>query len=68
MRVDKVVATQNYLDPAKVRDIASQPAEAIDPDPLVHPYRGKYYTGDGHHRVGGAIERGDKKIWVRRVK
>jgi len=64
VRTDKVVATQNYLDPAKVRSIAAQPAEAVD-DPLVHAHNGRYYVGDGHHRVGGALDRGDDKIRVR---
>lgn len=68
VRLDKVVATQRYLDPAKVADIARQPAEDISPEPLVHPFKGKYYVSDGHHRVGGAIERGDTHIWVRRVR
>jgi ParB-like chromosome segregation protein Spo0J len=66
VRVDKLVATQGKLDPAKVQDIARKPQSG--PEPLVHSYRGRYYVADGHHRVAGAIERGDKHIWVRRVK
>jgi ParB-like chromosome segregation protein Spo0J len=68
VRLDKVIATQGKLDQSKVRDIARQPATSMTSDPIVHPHRGKYYVGDGHHRVAGAIERGDSHIWVRRVK
>jgi ParB-like chromosome segregation protein Spo0J len=68
VRLDKVVATQNYLDSNKVRDIARQDPSDMATDPLVHPHQGRYYVGDGHHRVAGAIERGDSHIWVRRVK
>jgi hypothetical protein len=68
VRLDKVISTQNYLNPAKVDDIARQDASDIDTDPLVHPYQGRYYVGDGHHRIAGAIERGDTHAWVRRVK
>jgi ParB-like chromosome segregation protein Spo0J len=68
VRLDKIVSTQVKLDPAKVKKIAAQPAEAIDTDPIVHPHGGRYYVSDGHHRVAGAIERGDKYIKVRRVK
>lgn len=68
VRLDKVVATQRYLDPAKVADIARQPASDTDTDPIVHPFQGEYYVGDGHHRIGGAIKRGDKMIRVRRAK
>jgi ParB-like chromosome segregation protein Spo0J len=68
VRLDKIVATQRKLDPAKVKDIASKPAEEISTDPVVHPLGGKYYVSDGHHRVAGAIERGDTTIKVRRVK
>jgi len=66
VRLDKLVATQHGLDKSKVADIASKPASG--PEPLVHPHRGRYYVADGHHRVAGAIERGDSHIWVRRVK
>lgn len=68
VRLDKVVATQHYLDSSKVADIARQPPSDMDTDPVVHPYQGRYYVGDGHHRVAGAIERGDTHIWVRRAK
>jgi len=68
VRLDKIVATQRQLDASKVADIARQPAEAISTDPVVHPHQGRYYVSDGHHRVAGAIERGDTHIWVRRVK
>ena len=68
VRLDKVVATQNKLDPAKVKQIAAQPASAISTDPVVSRHNGKYSVLDGHHRVAGAIERGDTKIKVRRVK
>ena len=66
VRLDKVVATQNYLDPAKVRDIASKPPGGTEP--IVHYHQGRYYVGDGHHRIGGAIERGDAKVKVRSVR
>jgi len=63
VRLDKVVSTQNHLDPAKVSDIASKPAGGTPP--IVHQFNGRYYVGDGHHRVAGAIERGDTKIKVK---
>jgi hypothetical protein len=68
VRLDKVIATQRYLNPEKVADIARQPASAMSSDPIVHPFKGKYFVGDGHHRIGGAIDRGDTHIWVRRAK
>jgi hypothetical protein len=68
VRLDKIVATQHSVDPAKVRDIARQPASAITTDPVVFPHQGNYILGDGHNRVAGAIKRGDTKIKVRRVK
>jgi hypothetical protein len=68
VRLDKVVATQNYLDPAKVRDIARQDPSDMTSDPIAHSFQGRYYVGDGHHRVGGAIERGDTHIWIKRSK
>lgn len=68
VRLDKVIATQGKLDQAKVHDIARQPADAMTSDPVVHPHQGKFYVSDGHHRVAGAIERGDTHIWVKRVR
>lgn len=67
VRLDKVVATQNTLDPAKVQAIAQKPADDRNA-PLVHAHKGRYYVSDGHHRVAGAIERGDTHIVVKRVK
>lgn len=66
VRLDKLVATQGKLDPAKVSSIAAKPPDGKDP--IVHSHAGRYYVSDGHHRVGGAIERGDTHIWVKRVK
>jgi len=64
VRLDKVDATQLKVDPAKVKSIAAR-----GPDdgalPLVHKFRGRYKVGDGHNRIGGAIERGDTKIKVK---
>ena len=68
VRLDKVVATQSHLDSSKVHDIATQDPSDITSDPIVHSFRGKYYVGDGHHRVAGAMERGDKYITVKRVR
>lgn len=68
VRLDKLIATQGHLDKAKVADIARQPATAMTTDPIVHPHQGKYYVSDGHHRVAGAIERGDTYMWVRRAR
>jgi hypothetical protein len=68
VRLDKVVATQNYLDPAKVADIARQDPSDVTNDPIAHYYNGRYYIGDGHHRIAGAIDRGDTHTWVKRVK
>jgi ParB-like chromosome segregation protein Spo0J len=68
VRLDKIVATQVKLDKAKVASIAAKDPTDIDTDPIVHPHKGHYYVTDGHHRVAGAIERGDRTIRVRRVK
>lgn len=68
VRLDKIVSTQVHLDKAKVANIARQPAAAMANDPIIHPHHGKYYVSDGHHRVAGAMERGDTHIWVRRVR
>ena len=67
VRLDKVDATQLHLDPAKVKSIAANGA-SDGTDPLVAKYKGRYKVLDGHHRVGGAIERGDTKIRVRQVR
>jgi hypothetical protein len=64
IRLDKIVATQNKLDHTKVMSIAQRGADD-GTDPLVHAFGGKYYVGDGHHRIGGAIERGDTYITAR---
>lgn len=67
VRLDKLDATQLKLDPKKVQSIAQKGA-ADGTDPVVAKHNGRYKVLDGHHRVGGAIERGDTKIRVRRVK
>lgn len=67
VRLDKIVATQGRLDSAKVQSIAQRGADD-GTDPVVAPHQGKYVLLDGHHRVAGAMERGDTKIKVRRVK
>lgn len=68
VRLDKVVATQGKLDQGKVQAIARKDPSDITTDPLVSRHQGRYYVLDGHHRVAGAIERGDTKIKVKRVK
>lgn len=67
VRLDKLVPTQRTWDQAKVDSIAAEGA-ADGTDPIVHPFKGKYYVSDGHHRVAGAIQRGDTHITVRRAK
>jgi ParB-like chromosome segregation protein Spo0J len=67
VRLDKLVATQHNLDKAKVADIASKPVDDGTP-PIVGRHKGKYSVLDGHHRVAGAIERGDSYIKVKRIK
>lgn len=68
VRLDKVVATQRYYDQAKVDDIAEKGPKKSGITPIVHPFNGKYYLADGHHRVAAAIQRGDTHITVKRVK
>jgi hypothetical protein len=68
VRVDKLVPTQTNWDQSKVDDIASKDPSQIDTKPLVHPFRGRYYVSDGHHRVAAAIQRGDTHMWVKRAK
>jgi len=67
VRLDKIDATQLKLDHKKVMSIAERGADD-GTDPLVAKLNGRYKVLDGHHRVGGAIERGDTKIRVRQVK
>lgn len=64
VRLDKIDATQFKLDHAKVMSIAARGADD-GTDPIVHKFNGRYRVGDGHHRIGGAIERGDSRIRVR---
>lgn len=64
VRLDKVDATQMKLDHAKVMSIAQRGADD-GTLPIVHKFNGRYKVGDGHHRIGAAIERGDTKIKVR---
>lgn len=68
VRVDRVIATQVRLDPAKVKAIASKPASSDDTPPIVTRHNGNFIMGDGHHRFAAAIERGDTHIPVRVVK
>ena len=67
VRLDKIVPTQRYYDSAKVNDIAAKGADD-GTDPIVHQFQGKYHVSDGHHRVAGAIARGDTTIRVRKSK
>ena len=67
VRLDKVDATQLKLDRKKVQSIAARGADD-GTDPVVGKLNGRYKVLDGHHRVAGAMERGDTKIRVRRVK
>lgn len=64
VRLDKIDATQVKLDHAKVMSIAQRGADD-GTLPIVHKFNGRYKVGDGHHRIGGAIERGDTKIRVK---
>jgi ParB-like chromosome segregation protein Spo0J len=67
VRLDKLDATQGKLDQKKVQSIAQRGADD-GTDPVVAPFKGRYRVLDGHHRVAGAMERGDTKIKVRRVR
>lgn len=67
VRLDKIVASQRNLDSAKVQSIAQRGADD-GTDPIVGRHNGKYVVLDGHHRVAGAMERGDTKIKVKRIK
>jgi hypothetical protein len=61
IRLDKIDATQYYLDHAKVKSIAQRGADD-GTLPLVHAFNGRYKVGDGHHRIGAAIENGETYI------
>jgi len=65
VRVDNIVSTQVYVDAAKVRHLASLDPSDIDSDPIVSRQNGHFILGDGHHRVGAAIKRGDRYINVK---
>lgn len=65
VRLDKIDATQVKLDHAKVMRIAQQGGADDGTLPLVHKFQGRYKVGDGHHRVGAAIEQGMTKMKVR---
>jgi len=64
VRADKIDATQVYLNHAKVMSIARNGADD-GTLPLVHKLDGRYKVGDGHHRIGAAIENGDTHIKVK---
>jgi ParB-like chromosome segregation protein Spo0J len=64
VRVDKIDATQMKLDHAKVMSIAQRGADD-GTLPIVHKFQGRYKVGDGHHRIGAAIEQGKTKMKVR---
>ena len=68
VRVDKLVATQMKLDPKKVQAIAQKSPDDMAAPVVSSKHKGYYHVLDGHHRVGAAIERGDKYISVRRVR
>ena len=67
VRLDNLIASQTKLDPTKVANIARQAPEKITTDPIVSRHKGKYVVLDGHHRVAGAMERGDRYIKVKRI-
>jgi ParB-like chromosome segregation protein Spo0J len=66
VRVDKIDASQNRLDHAKVMSIAERGADD-GTLPIVHKFNGRYKVGDGHHRIGAAMEQGKTKIKVKVV-
>jgi len=69
VRVDKLVATQGKVNEKKVHAIAQKSPDEISATPVVSSrHKGYYHVLDGHHRVGAAIERGDKYITVKRVR
>ena len=68
VKLSNIVPTQTYWDQSKVDDIAAQGPKKAGVDPVVGKLGSKYYLLDGHHRVAGAIQRGDDKIRVKRVK
>jgi ParB-like chromosome segregation protein Spo0J len=68
VRLDKVVATQRGWDQKKVDDIARKGPYEKGTDPIAGVINGKYHILDGHHRVAGAIQRGDTHITLKRVK
>lgn len=61
--IDKLRPTQSTYVADKVEDIAAKPAGG--PPVLVGRHNGKYHVLDGHHRVAGAILRGDSYQTVR---
>ena len=63
VRLDKIDATQLKLTPAKVQSMAQHGAG--DTLPIVHKFQGRYKVGDGHNRIGAAMERGDTTMRVK---
>lgn len=64
VEIDKLIATQNRVDTAKVKAMASSGGESAAP-PTVVKFAGEHYIADGHHRVVAAWLRGDKTIKAR---
>lgn len=67
VRLSRIGSTQNYLNHAKVMDIAARGASDGTP-PLIARLGKDYKVLDGHHRIGAAWENGETKIKARLVK
>jgi hypothetical protein len=58
-----LIATQDYMIPEKVAKIAASNTKSDTP-PLIMRHEGKDYVWDGHHRIAGALAKGQKSMTV----
>lgn len=60
--LDRVHASQDYVIPDKVNNFAAHPR--LGGLPKVVKHDGEHFVFDGHHRVAGAMVRGQKTMKV----
>lgn len=63
--MDSLVATQDRVDPEKVKAIAAAGVVASGKLPVVVRHKGKHYIADGHHRLAGEWLAGNETAKVR---
>jgi hypothetical protein len=68
VRLDQpIFSTQDYVEPGKVTRFVEHPRSGVrrgSSPPLVVQHQGQLHVWDGHHRVAGALIRGQKTMTV----